>query len=75
MPNTFIAFKSIFWFCYFFGFFVQKISHFFVSLYKELLEPTFLPFFIVLDNLCEVFRCSAITDFISVMFGFSKVFG
>ena len=33
---------------------------FFVSLYKELLEPTFS----VLDNLCEVFRFSVITNFV-----------
>ena len=32
---------------------------FFVLLYKGLLEPAFP----VLDNLCEVFGCSVITDF------------
>ena len=42
---------------------------------KGLLEPTFAAFLIVLDNLCEVFGCSVITDFTSTMFGFSKVFG
>ena len=49
---------------------LKKLT-FFVSLYKELLEPTFL----VLDNLREVCRCLVITDFISTMFGFSNVFG
>ena len=28
---------------------------------------------IVLDSLCEVFRCSVITDLISAMFSFLKV--
>ena len=46
-----------------------------VSLYKELLEPTFPPFPIVLDNLHEVFGCYVITDFIPTMFAFLKVFG
>ena len=49
-----------------------------MSLYKELLEPTwetFSVFLIVLDNLCEFFGCSKITDFISTIFGFLKVFG
>ena len=47
----------------------------FVSLYKELLEPTFSACPIALDNLCEVFGCSVITDFVSTMLGLSKVFG
>ena len=63
---------SLFWhFC------IQKIFPFFVSLYKELLEPTWEIFsacLIVLNNLCEVFECSVITDFISTMFGFLKDF-
>ena len=29
---------------------------------------------LVLDNLCEVFGCSIITDFMSKMFGFSIAF-
>ena len=58
-----------------FSFCCFYIFTFFVSLYKELLEPTVLACLIVLDNLCEVFGCSVITDFISTMFGFSKVFG
>ena len=41
----------------------------FVSLYKELLEPTFSACPIALDNLCEVFGCSVITDFVSTMLG------
>ena len=47
---------------------------FFVSLYKELLEPTFSVCLIVLDNLYEVLGSSVITDFISTMFRFSKAF-
>ena len=58
-----------------FTFFLFRIFHFFVSLYKELLEPTFSVSLIVLDNLCKVFGCSGITDFISIIFGFSNVFG
>ena len=50
-------------------------SYGFVSLYKELLEPTFSACPIALDNLCEVFGCSVITDFVSTMLGLSKVFG
>ena len=42
---------------------------FFISLYKELWEPTFSACLIVLDNLSEVFECSAITDFISAEIG------
>ena len=56
-------------------FFRLKHFHFFVSLYKELLESTFSACLIVLDNLCEVFGCSVNVNFISTMFGFSKVFG
>ena len=51
-------------------FFVQKIFTFFVSLDKELLEPTWETFSVcpvVLDNLCEVFGCSIITDFLSTI--------
>ena len=62
---------------YFYIFFVQKFFTFFISLYKEVLEPTWETFaacLIVLDNLWEVFGCSIINDFISTMFGFSKVF-
>ena len=47
----------------------------FVSLYKELLEPTHSAGLIVLDNLCVIFECSEITDLIQAMFGFSDVFG
>ena len=39
----------------------------FLLLYKELLEPIFSSFFIVLDNLCEVLECSVISDFISTV--------
>ena len=53
----------------------KTFSLLFVSLYKELLEPTFLAFLIVLYNLCGIFKCSVITDFISTGFGFSQVFG
>ena len=62
----------------FLHFFRLKNFDFFVSLYKEILEPTWETFsvcLIVLDNLCEVFGCSVITDFTSTMFGFSKAFG
>ena len=48
---------------------------FFVSLYKELLVPTFWACLIVLDDLCEDFGCSVITDSIPTIFGFSEVFG
>ena len=48
-----------------FTFFVSLLS--LVSLYKELLEPTFLVCLIVLDNLCEDFGCPQITSFISTM--------
>ena len=53
----------------------KNFSHFFVSLYKELLEPTFSAHLIILDNLCGVSGCSVMTCFISTMLGFSKVFG
>ena len=43
---------------------------FFVSLYKELLGLTFSACLTVLDNLCEVFECPVIIEFISTMFGF-----
>ena len=63
-------------FCYFtFLYFSSEIFTFFVSLYKELLEPTFSACLIVLDNLYEAFGCTVMTDFTSAMFGFSKVFG
>ena len=65
----------MFSFCYFYVFFIQNIFNFFASLYKEILETDFSPFPIVLDNLFEVFGCSVITDFVSTIFGFSKVFG
>ena len=54
----------------FLHFFVQNFFTFFVSLYKEVLEPTwetFLACLIVLDNLSEVYGCSVIIDFISTM--------
>ena len=60
--------------CYFYITLLKKCD-LFVSLYKELLEPSFSARFIVLDNLFGVFGCSVIIDFISAMFGFSKVFG
>ena len=41
-----------------------------LSLYKEPLESGFSPFLIALDNLCEVFGSSFITDFTSIMFRF-----
>ena len=59
----------------FLHFFYLKNFHFFVSIYEDLLEPTFLTCLIVLGNLCEVVGCSVIIDFISTMFGFLKVFG
>ena len=48
----------------------KKFTVFFVSLCQELLESTFSPFLIVLDDLCEVFECSIIFDFILAKFGF-----
>ena len=56
-------------FCCFYIFFVKNFN-FFVSLYKELLEPTFTACLIVLDNLSECFGCFVIIDFISTMFRF-----
>ena len=53
----------------FLHFFVKNFN-FFVSLYKELLEPTFTACLIVLDNLSECFGCFVIIDFISTMLGF-----
>ena len=47
-----------------------KIFTFLVSIYKELLEPTFSDSLIVLNNLGGVFGCSVITEFISLIFGF-----
>ena len=48
------------------------MSMFFVSLNKELLDPTFSACLnIVLDSVCKFFGCSAINDFISTV---SKVF-
>ena len=66
-----------------FGYFcILNFFSFFVSLYKGLLErspestwETFSACLLVLDNLQEVFRCFIITDLMSKMFGFSKVFG
>ena len=58
-----------------FTFFRLQIFTFSVSIYKELLEPTFSGCHTVLDNLCEAFGCSVIIDFISTIFGFSKSFG
>ena len=62
-------------FCYFYIFFIQKVFTFFVSLYKELLEPTFSACLIALDNFCEVFGCSVIAVFISTMSRVWKVLG
>ena len=53
----------------------KNFQLFFVSLYKELLKPTFLPFPRVFDNLCEVSECFVITDFLLTVLRFSKVFG
>ena len=62
-------------FCYFYVCFIQKTFNFFVSLFKDLLEPTFPSFLIILDMLYdEVFGCSIVTGFISTIFGLSKVF-
>ena len=54
-------------------FFLFKKFSLFLSLYKELLKPSFSVFSIVFDDFCEVFGYSVITDFISTMFGFLKV--
>ena len=63
----------------FLHFFRSKHFHFFfVSIYKELLEPTWETFsvsLIVWNILCEVFGCSIIADLVGTIFGFSKVFG
>ena len=65
----------MFSFYYFYVSFIRNIFTFFASLYKELLETDFSPFPTVFDNLFEVFGYSVITDFVSTIFGFSKVFG
>ena len=73
--RTCISFKSMCSYLLFLNFFVQNI---FVSLYKRLLEPTWKTLsacVLVLDHLYEDFRCSIITDFMSIMLGFSNVFG
>ena len=55
-----------------FTFFLFENFHFFVLLHEELLETTFSPFLLVLDNLFEVFGCSVIIDFTSKYLGFQK---
>ena len=62
---------------------MKKVSVLVVSQHKglgELLPPlptrgTLLACLIVLDNLQEVFGCSIVTYFMSIMFTFSIVFG
>ena len=64
-------------FLFYFSIFLFKnfsFFTFFVSLYKQLLEPSFSACLIALDNLCKDFGYSVITDFISTMFEFSKAF-
>ena len=58
---------------YYFCIFLFKTfaRFFYVTLHKRLLEYTFLPFLIVLDNLYQVFGCFVISDFI---FTVSKIF-
>ena len=66
-----ISIKSMRSFSYFCIFFVLK------GLLEILPEPTWETFstcLIVLDNLCEVFGCSIITDFMSTVCGFSIAF-
>ena len=78
MSRTCKSFKSMSLFCYFICFLFEKLSLFFVSINKELLASTcetFSACVIVLNNLCRVLGCSIITDFISIMIGFSKVLG
>ena len=65
--STYISFKSTFSFCYFYIFLFKKCSRFFVSLYKEQLEPTFSVPVKVCVNLCEVLRFFVITYFISTV--------
>ena len=69
--------------CSFFFVVAKKIFTFFlfVSLYKALLEillePTWETFSacpIVFENLCEVFGCSIVTDFMSTIFQLSLAF-
>ena len=68
-------------FCYF-CILSFKYFHFFVPLYKGLLQvftasawKAFSACLMVLDNLCEVLGCSIITDYNNVsMFGFSIAF-
>ena len=73
-------------FCYFcisYSLCFIKKSVFAVSLYKALVEflsappiwENFLAGLVVFDNLQEVFGYSIVTNFMSIMFGFSIVFG
>ena len=66
--------ERCFSFCYFSIFFLFKYFHFFVLLYKELLEPTFSAYLIVIDNFYEVFGFSAIIDFVFTVFWVFKGF-
>ena len=61
----------------------MKKKVFAVSLYKGQVEclpapstwENYLVYLIVLKNLQEVYGCSTVTDFMSIMFGSSLVFG
>ena len=57
-----MAFKFMFSFYSLYIFFGQKKFTFFLSLYKEVLEPKFLACLTILVNLYEVFACSVIDD-------------
>ena len=75
--------RSFYYFTFFIVFFSStKFSVFAVSLCKGLLDflaapltlETFLTCLIILDNLQEVLGCSIVTDFMSIIFEFLKVF-
>ena len=74
IASTYKTFKACTRFVILTFFSFKKFSLFFISLHKELSEPTFSACLIVLDNLYEVFGCSVIINSISTMFDFSKSF-
>ena len=68
--------QSLYTMCFTFPSF-KTFFFFFVSLCKVLLEPTWETFsacLVVLDNFCEVFGCSVITDSISTVVAFLQSF-
>ena len=77
--------EIICYFCIFYNIFLIKKKYLFfvVSLYNGLVEylqvsltlETNLMYLVILENLLEVFGCSLVTDFMSIVPEFSKGFG